>query len=103
MYNTLSRLDLLLCRDSCWVREEQFFVFSILAYANFANALAFFSAAVNTRFRFFFGAVMAATTGATGAADGAAGALEAPTSSSESLSRLINALGARRSSECMLL
>ena len=90
--------------DFWGIREEQFFVFSILAYANFANALAFFSAAVNTRFRFFFGAVMAATTGeATGAADGAAGALEAPTSSSESLSRLINALGARRSSECMLL
>ena len=90
--------------DFWGIREEQFFVFSILAYANFANALAFFSAAVNTRFRFFFGAVMAATTGAaTRAADGAAGALEAPTSSSESLSRLINALGARRSSECMLL
>ena len=103
MYNTLSRLDLLLCRDSCWVREEQFFVFSILAYANFANALVFFSAGVNTRFRFFLGAVMAATTGAaTRAADGAAGALEAPTSSSESLSSEINADGALRSRACML-
>ena len=94
----MSRLDLLLCRDSCWVREEQFFVFSILAYANFANALVFFSAGVNTRFRFFLGAVMAATTGAA-----TAGALEAPTSSSESLSNEMNALGARRSRACMLM
>ena len=101
LYNTLSRLDLLLCRDSCWVREEQFFVFSILAYANFANALAFFSAGVN-RFRFFFGAAVAGTTGvATRAADGAA-APEAPTSSSESLSNEMNAEGARRSRACML-
>ena len=46
---------------------------------------------------------MAATTdAATGAANGAAGALEAPTSSSESLSNEINADGALRSRACML-